>query len=432
MLPRHSTSAVLVGDSLALCSVGASALGAATAGPVVIIPGFLTAPADEVRRLIQKAQPKGPLTLTLPSSLCSIRPAAVPLRTWRSARPELVASAHELFPIPPGRAMLGLIERMSPEGEPDGGYLIAADSAAVQPLVQAVERATGMKVATILAPQMAMLGLGLQGRASASVSERTNWGGVMEHGLSWGRVTELMRPPSGTPADAAIPEASATPSPREIHEFTIAAALAGLVARDSFAPLSGTVPASRRWLAPALAAAAAIAVLVGAQALSAWRYERGERDIQAQRQATSALLADATATRDELVTLSARLNAASKLQSAASDGASALAALAEVRSILPASAFLYRVEIDSQSITVRGEAPRAGDVLRAIEEAPSFQAAREVDTAVIVEERGLEMFNIRGERVRPATPAAPPSIPPPMPPASDPPSVAPAPSGGAS
>lgn len=418
MLPWHSTSAFLVGDSLALCSVGAGALGSATAGPVVIIPGFLTAPADEVRRHFQRAQPRGPLTLTLPSSLCSIRPAAVPLRTWRSARPELVASAHELFPIPPGRAMLGLIERTSPEGEPDGGYLIAADSAAVLPLVQAVERATGMKVAAILSPQMAMLGLGLQGRASASVSERTNWGGVIEHGLSWGRVTELMRPPSGTPADASIPGIEAAPSQREIEEFTIAGALAGRVARECFAPLSGTVPASRRWAAPALAAAAAIAVLAGAQALSGWRYERGVSDIEAQRQAAAPLLADATATRDELITLSARLNAAAKLQSPASDGASALAALAEMRSILPASAFLYRVEIDSQSITVRGEAPRAGDVLRAIEEAPSFQAAREVDTAVIVEERGLEMFNIRGERVRPIAPSASP--------ASDTPATAPA------
>ena len=68
--------------------------------------------------------------------------------------------------------------------------------------------------------------------------------------------------------------------------------------------------------------------------------------------------------------------------------------------VLPADAFLYRIQINREAVTIRGEAPRASDVLERLESSAIFSQARSLDAPLVVEERGAEQFHIRAQRTR--------------------------------
>lgn len=406
ILPRSTISLAIEGDALVGVAVRESAAGASSR-ELGAVPDFLAASQSERARLASDAG-DGILILTIPASWCAVRPIAVTRRQWKSARPELLRNVEGFFPLPADDAMVGLVDRVDESRAPASrGYLIAASRRRVEPWLEAISRAFGRRPSVILAPHMALAGLGLQQHESARVLERLPTGACVEHVLRWGAVVELARsaaaPAFESPTSLAVVHghaADAAPgaiAPVSSAQLAIASALAMSVASSSLAPLSGTAPRTApTWIPAAALAALAVAMVIAGTRVSSWRESRALAQVEARRSEQAEALARVVADRDRAQQLAALIRAAEALGPASSPDL--LADLQAAQEALPADGFLYRVELDAKALAIRGEAKRAGDVLRAIEESPRFHAAREMDTAAAIEERRLESFHIRAER----------------------------------
>lgn len=431
LLPRTTISLAIDDDALTGCVV-TEGIVRGTVQPLGRVNGFLGVSPADARRAMGELPTDARAVLTLPSAWCSARPIGVTRKQWGGARLELLRSIEGLFPIPADDAMVGLIDRASADdgSASAGGYLIAASRRRAAPWIESIERAIGRRISLVLPAQFALQGLGLQARESATVVERLPTGAVVEHALRWGRITDLSRPAAGptalTTSSMALVDPAGAVHPLDAQGIAAAAAVALRVAPDSLAPLSGPAPrASRRWIPAAAAALLALGVFWAAARAESWRVERGIARFGSERAASAAVLADVQAAREKTLRLSALLAAASALMPR--DGPDVLSDLAAAQAALPEGGFIYRLELDERALTLKGESKRAGDVLRALEDSPRFQAARELDTAVSVEERTTETFHIRAERTPLSASAAGQPDPPP---AVLPASAAPQPAGG--
>jgi hypothetical protein len=402
LLPRTTISLVIDDDALTGCVVGES-IGGAWVQALGSAAGFLGLSHADARRALGAVPADARLVLTLPSAWCSARPIGVSRKQWGGAREELLRSIEGLFPIPAEDAMVGLIDRASSDDgtASAGGYLIAASKRRVSPWIEAVERALGRGIDLVLPAQFALQGLGTQGRESATVVERLPSGATVEHTLRWGRITDLARPFGGAASlassGAALVDSSGAARPVSAQDVAVAAVVALRVAAETLAPLRGPVPrVSHRWIPAAAAALVALVVFWVAAQADSWRVERGIARLEAERASSAAVLADVHAARERALRLASLLAAANALMPG--EGADVLADLAAAQAALPEGGFMYRLELDDRALTLKGESKRAGDVLRALEDSPRFQAARELDTAVAVEERTTETFHIRAER----------------------------------
>lgn len=407
-LPWTTFAAAIVGDDLHTAVVSGSLLGVrARHGPV--LREFLGMPAEEARRMLGNLPDSARPMLVVPGTMAGVRPTALPPAKWAAARTEITRSVESLFPIRAEDAALGYIGRRLPDGG-EAGYLIAADRHALKPWIDALARVLGRPVDTVVSSHMALPGLGLQSEPESEVAESS--GSNLSHRLAFGEVTELNAPrderlaarlllPGGAPPEPVPAEAKRVSG----SDLAVAAAIAPRVAGGRISPLIGRpFAADRRWLPAAAVIAAAMLFIWLARWTESARYERGIARLDLERADRAALLEDARATRRRAMDLDARLRAVESARGPAASGM--LPAVDAAQAVLPQGAFLYRVDVDPRAITIKGESARAGDVLRALEDAPEFQGARELDTPMTVEERGLEMFNIRADRVHASTGSA--------------------------
>ena len=422
LVPWKTLSLVIDGDDLVCAGVVSTPFGVrASRGPR--IAGFLRAPADEARRAMAGASTgQGRVVVTVPASWCSVRPIALRCEQWQAARPEIMRSLSSLLPLAPTDALVGVIDRSAGEGDSSnaGAYLVAIDRARLDPWLAAIRSALGTEVYAVLAPHMAMLGLGLQSAERAEVLEQRAGGGQVCHRLWRGDVTEMFAPLSdsesprsvlrvrlpgsddrgGLAGAAASGQHTAAKSAVGVDawDLAIAAALAPHVAPGSYVPLLGRRSTGAwRWALPAAAIALALLATWGASQTNEARFLAAAERVEREQAAWQAQLAEVERDRDETLRLVGLLEAAARGPVAVRR--SVLPELAAAHAALPAEGFLYRVELDGAGVALRGESKRASDVLQALDATPGFKGARNVSTPAPVEERSSEMFDIRAERV---------------------------------
>lgn len=407
-------AAAIVGDDLHMALVRGSVLGVRVSHGVVL-RDFLGMAVEEARRGLEFVPPGARMVLVAPSGMFGVRPIGIAPSAWPAAREEVRRSIGSLFPIGQEDALVGYLGRRSEDGV-ESGYVIAAARSSLQPWLEALGRAGFPRVEMVLPPHMALLGLGLQQEAESLVIDRTAAGTAQVHRLRWGEVVELnAEGEASSRGDADSPMSVRTRSitasyqrgASRDHEYeeseipgrdlAVAGALAPIVAPRLMAPVIGPAPrAPRRWALAGAAYLGAAGILWLASWAEGWRLDRAVGRGEAEAARRSAAVLEVCQSRDRVVELAGRLETVR--QSMPAPGMGALSTLAAVHAAMPGGAFLYRVEADAVAVTLKGEAKRSGDVLRAVEDSPAFRGARELDTPVVVEERGLEMFNIRAQR----------------------------------
>lgn len=399
IFPWSILSAAVVGDDLHTALVSGSLLGVRwRAGPV--LRSFRGMAPEEARRALGPLARGSRLMLVLPSSMVGCRATGVPSSRWLSAREEVLSGIQSLFPMSPEDACVGFVGRRGASGE-DSGYILAADRKVVDAWTEALSRATGSSVDVVLSSHQALLGLGVQGESETHIADHALPGEPV-HRLVYGEVAELSAAPASeslVAAARALPGAEGEVGSRAMSgaELAASAALALRTAPGLIGPLRGASPGSAlRWV-PAIAAVAAACVIPWlASATREWRYERAAAALEREAEASRPRFETIMRQRARIESFAAALGAVRGAGSGG--GVSMLGMVDAVQRSVPGDAFIYRVDLDSGSMAVRGEAKRAGEVLRAIEESEEFQGAREQDAPVIAEERGLEMFHIRAER----------------------------------
>lgn len=410
-------SLAAIGNDLVVCLVRPSFSGA-TITPGVTINEALRAGHAPLREAVTRLGVRASgirIALTCPSGICSLRPIGLGIENWSKARDEVLASLGRLFPMTSDNALVGLIDRrpdaVAADSAAHRGYLCAVRRDQINPWLTMIEQALGRAPDIVLAPPMATFGLGLQQTEHAGVIERQPSGICTIHRLEYGEITALSEPWSPEIDESAalagirlleMPTAAAAqplPGVERIdpQQYAASCALATLVGSAHLAPLHGRTP--RRlpaWVAPAAAVLLAV-VLVGASfPLRAARYDRAiaeaadqERTIQPEFVRVSALRQEAEMRRNTLqAVVRNHMNAWTPMTPD----------LAALRAAMPDGAFLYRYTLDANHLTIHGEAPRAADVLLAIERSEAFTAAQQVSPPSSADERGLERFHIRAER----------------------------------
>lgn len=436
MILSRSTilSALIHGEDLhaALVSIGPSGV-RIRQGPVV--RRFMSITPDELRLALAAARvpPGAAVVLTLPAALCAIRPVPITTGAWAGARPELLRSIASLFPLTPDDAMVGLVDRADSTLAPipdagdavgageQGGFLIAVRRSAVQPMIDAVERALGRRIDAVQAPHHALLGLGLQRCPLATIIEPAAAGATLVHRLRYARPELLGEPiedidPVDTPdmrtllwpAHAGQPtpdhEAATSLSPGDLAVGAALARAAVHAGAAPFAPLHGRPAAApRRWLAPAAVAAVALAVLWGGFVMQSARYRAGAERIETERAAIAAAVQDAQRQSDELDRYASLVR--SGLTASTGEWQPLMPLLAAAHGAIPGDGFIYRLEMDARTVTIKGEAARSLEVLSSLEATPQFQNAESLEPPATISDRSLETFNIRARRAPP--PAAP-------------------------
>jgi len=286
-----------------------------------------------------------------------------------------------------------------------GGYLVVIDRARVAPWLEEISRALGREVDEVLAPQMAMLGLGLQVEERAEVIEVSPGGSVVAHRLALGEIVELSRPFDAAESAESmvtlrlggIESASDTGRLVDAEQLAVAAGLAGRVAPGRYCPLMGSAPrGAARWAVPVAAAALALGAMWGANWTGEARYRRAVDEMDRTQLAARTRVQSVERDRTLALRLVDLLDSASR--GPVAGARSVLSDLAAAQSALGSDGFMYRVEVDRSGVSLRGEATRASDILNRLESTPGFRSARNLSTAGQVEERGLEMFDVRAER----------------------------------
>jgi len=393
MLPWKRISIALIGQDVHVAVVRRSPLGATVeAGP--ILTDALAAPAEELRKAV-RGFPNAPITLVCPASWCAVRPIQLSVSDWKKARSELVRSIDRLLPIPPDDALAGLVNTAS-----DGsGLLVAIRRSRVQPWLDLIERVFGRPVQEVVAPQMAMLGLGLQGREEAVVCES---GGPssppMHRRLRFGRPIDAGEPAPTVRSDAALlPDESNADEPERVGpvDLALAAALIRETAPGEYAPLIGQTPSpARRWAPPAILGAAAALLLLAAGPTFAARLDRATDAMEEQRRAMEEEV-------ERVLDLRARAERFSTLleQGVASPTRrwrSVLTPLVDMHEAFGAAGFVHRLEIRAESVSVRGEAPQATAVLERLESSDLLTGA--AFTSPVSKAGEADVLEIRAER----------------------------------
>lgn len=423
VMPFNRVCLAGVGDDLYVARVSGSGWRIrARRGPVV--RGFLRMNPEEARRALGDAGAavgtSGRVVLTLPSGTCGVRPMQLGMSRWHGARAEVTRAIGRLFPIDPDEALVGLVSRRAGAslaetpgsggegGSVERGYLVVASRREVGAWTDRLERALGREVSEVLSTQMAMLGLGLQHESRAGVIERAASGAEEIHWLRYGEVEELGAPWAGEMDDTTevsgavlrrLPGAEAGDPADDIdgHELAIAGGLASIAGGGAFAPLVGKpAPAPKRWVAPLAGVAAAALLLWGGSVVLERRYERAIVDLRAQDGAIAERLARIEATRAELSRTTAMIEGA--IGKTVAGWKSVMPELAAAHAVIPDDAFLYDLRLDGRRVVLRGEAPRASDVLRNLESSEAFTSPTRQSPTQVVQERGTETFDLAATR----------------------------------
>ncbi len=394
MLAWKRISIVLIGQDLHIAVVRRSPLGvSAQVGPV--LTDALAAPVEEIRAAVRWL-PSAPITLTCPSAWCAVRPMQVGVGDWRKARDELVRSIDRLLPIPPDDALAGVVNTASDD---EGALLVAIRRSRVQAWLDLIERVFGRAATELLTPQMAMLGLGLQGEEEATVHEP---GGPatppIRRRLRYGRPVDGGAPGGGAEDESALlPDESNVDDPRRVApaDLAIAAALAREAAAGEYAPLLGSAPSpARRWASPALLGAAAALLLIAAGPTFGARLDNAKDALRAEQ---DRLEPDVQHVRDLRARAERLRNLLEKGVSAPTrDWKSALPPLVDIHEAFGDAGFVHRLEIRPDSISVRGEAPQATTVLERLESSESLAGASL--TAPVGKSGDADVLEVRAER----------------------------------
>jgi hypothetical protein len=402
-------SACIVGDALHAAHVSVSALGV-RARTGCVIERFRAAPAGESARAIRALCPGGRVParvlLTCAPAQCAVRPVAVTCAQWGRARDEVVASIDSLLPLDPADAVAGLYDVFAPgadagRGEPVGGRLVGVRRTMIEGWIDALRAATGRERVTLLAPQMAALGLDLRRHEAAGVLE-TDAGAPVVHRFEHG-LPVSSGDSEGLEARFALP--SETPAPSGVTQVTpaelcVAAAVAERCASEVYRPLLGRSPSRAwRWAPTGVAAALAIAAALAAGPLYASRLERGAAEAQAERAAMMDDHRELLRVRQRAERLAALLERG--VGRATANWDSVLPAVDDAHAALTRAGFLYRLELTDASLTMVGESDEVRSVLQRLDASPHLRgAALAAPLTASPSAEGLDVFTIRAERVR--------------------------------
>ena len=408
--PRTIVSACGVGPDLHFAIVEASPMGVRVRqGPVV--RDALHAQPDVLRRAGASLPTGGTVVFVCPAESTAVRPIGVDAKGFQMARADLQKSIGRLVPIPPENAMIGLVQRHGEEGSSDAaGYICAARRDAVEAWSDVVRTVTGRAPDAVLAPAMALVGLGGQRTESMVVLQRTLAGGLVSHTLRFGRVVDVAQPidedrlASVRASSATIrvmPDADGAESiaggePIACAELAIAGAMAMIMGDGEFVPLAGQAPRTApRWVAAAGALIAAGVLAWGASSVRGWRYEQAIDRLAAEESGLDAGVARVQAMRAESSRLAALLR--DGVEKTTGRWAPRTTELAAAIALIPEGGYIYRLSATGTGITIEGEAPKASAVLAALERSPRFTNARPQDPTTAVQGRSTESFGIRAD-----------------------------------
>ncbi len=377
-LARTTTSAVFVGRACVFARVTRSPLGA-TATPLGMIDDITTATDEQIRQAAGAPASLGTLVVTLPAESCVLRPIALDRAAFRHAREELRRAADEMFPFAPDDTLLGYIARDADDAAntSPAGTLVAAQRSCADQLLEPLRRALNARPAAVLAPQQAMLGLGLTDRHTARVAERSPLGTALVHTLRRGVPVALAEPdnhPAGA-HDATIPTTLPEHNDDAVR-IAIGAALARSCAASHVIPLAGrATPLAVRMATPLVVAGVAAMVVLVAAFASETRLEHASATLA---RTTDSRAAEAAELRRDLGRLD-RLNQliASARALGIDDPPTTVVALDAAHRVLPDDAFLTQLTLTPRSVAMRGAAERAQAVLRNLEASDAFTAARQ-------------------------------------------------------
>lgn len=403
MMGGTTISAIIEGDGLRVVRVREGLMGGRGESIGVIESALGPGGAERARAVLGRAG-GGRLVLTVPSEWAAVRAISMRCAQWREGAGEVRRSVGGLLPLGSDDAMLGLIESVGG----GGGYLIGVSAAQVRPWAEMVERASGKKIDALMTRHMAMLGLGLQDHERADVLEMGDgggWGGGVVHRLSHGLVERLGEPwgEGDALADGSVVIGAAPAGVRArvigAEELAVGAALAGRVAGGSFVALDAEpARAWGKWMMPIGALAAAGALFVGGGVWHEARLERASQRLDARIAQIGAEVEAVSDVRDEALATMALIETARK-EAAASSG-KMLPALVSALESVPAGGFVYSVEISRDRLLMRGEAGRAGDVVRGIENSASFEGAKLVSPVTTSRVSGGEVFDVAADRTK--------------------------------
>lgn len=390
-----------------------------------VVRGFLGLAPEAARRALDAADTsrEARIILTIPSAWCGVRAVDVGPREWPGARDELAASIDRFLPFSPDDAMVGYLARAADPGASSaeggiapGGYLVAARRSVVEPWLGAISAALGRGPDAVIAPCMALAGLGLQHEPRAVVLERQPSGALLGHHLGGGRVVSLAEPwegddSLGCPVYALNDGSGASGAPASgaigPGELALAAALVDQLGFGPFQPLTGKLSRVLPWwLIPGGLAAAAAIMFILAGPTRDGRYERAWSIASAERASIAPAVMEVELVRDRARRLSGLIDAGVK--ATITERRTALPLLADAAAAVTPEGFIYRLALDEKSVTVEGEAARYLDVLSGLEASSAFARARQVNPSVGVSERKLDTYSLRAERedVPPAPPAS--------------------------
>lgn len=417
MSPLGGTTVGLavVGDDLATCVIRHSTFGAERRdGPT--IRRFLTGTGEEAARQLTEVISAGArVVLMLPGSACAVRPIALTTRTWNKARAEMQRAVPSLFPLSSDDALLAVIDAAPKDGEEatGSGWLVATSRSRLDPWRAAIERVIGRSIDECIPFHVAAASLGLQHDAEATLIEPLRTGGARAHRFRYARPVELSQPAEVDNPDPndwtsgrliTITDSPAAPADGDAvrpADLAAAAASARSLAREgavaSYVPFIGAPASSRsRLVMPIAGFGVAAAIFVLAAVLGNARLARATERVDTARQANAARVKAAELDRAEYERLASRIRSYADL---APDAAPRLLPiLASAQSAVPSDAFLYRIDLDQRSVTIRGEAPRTLDVLARLEATDQFKSAESLEPPSVIKERSLETFNIRAQR----------------------------------
>ena len=412
-MPFKTHACIIRGDDLVVTTVSGTPFGGRVR-PGPVIEGFLDASPSDVRRALGSLS-GGKLMLTLPGAWCSVRPIALTTGTWNKARAEIMRSIEGFLPLSASDAMVGLVNRcegpdgLDAESESDGpgGYLVGASRQRVRPWLDQLEQGAGRPVDIVMAPQMALLGLGLQHDVHRTIVQRTAAGRVA-HRLRYGRVERLESrwDPEDAPGEILeLPGESAEASPGvtrllTAHEVAVASALTLAVRPGDVQPLTGRgAHAGVPWLIPIAATLLGGALVWGALNIADTRYNRATASMQDERAAIQPDLEAIAAAKQQTALRIRMINTG--VNAFLAEREPILPVIHAAHMAVPADGFLYSIDVTPERVQVTGEAPDAGRVRDTLDRQEAyFENARHLYSINVVQERGLEKFDIEADRSR--------------------------------
>lgn len=391
--PKNIVSCFVLGPALHAARVAIGPTGARVVANVRV-DDFLSLSQADAKSALKPVAGSGRVVLTADPSWCAVRPIALTTQTWAKAKSELMQSIDRLVPMTRDDALAGLIDVHDESLKPREGRLIAIRKQLLEPWRQAIEHALDAPVSAVLSPHMAMCGLGLQTRESATVFEPLGGGEALRHDFAFGLPTEIAEAAGDESAHQFTVMSAGVRRTISGDDLAIGAAVAPYVATSAFAPLLGAAPSRRsEWIAPIAAFAAAAALFIAAPLMYEARLQSGVDRLEARQ---VAMVDDFQSLRELRNRTEQRIKLVNEAVATATTGwRSTLPILAEAQAALPADGFLYRLEIDPQNVVISGEASDAPAVLQRLEESPLLTSARRTGPLMPSSEPGLDIFEMR-------------------------------------